>query len=342
MVASRLLNAAGMRTWILSLVFAAAACTTDRPTDVPGDGSGSGSGTGLVVDLDWVSGLTATALATDASHLYIGTGPTLSRVPLAGGVPETLYTAPASPQAVTVIEKIVVGPSDVVFVESALDTTTGGQQLSLHRIPLSGGAATMLASSADSRSYLGVTIAGADVIYSTFTALYRVPLAGGTSKFIAQSPRSIRYWIFSPTVLGTNLVWAEGAELFSIPMTRTGQGVSIATLPGTGTIIGGDATKLVVALSTSVANQEGATSFIEIDPTTGAAASGSIEMGHVTHEAIATASDVWAASLDGLVRAPRDGSAAKVVITDPTFVVAASNDAVFTATNAGIARITEN
>lgn len=331
-----------MRTWLLSLVFAAAACTTDRPTEVPGDGSGSGSGMGLVVDLDWVPGLTATALAADASHLYIGSGPTLSRVPLAGGVPETLYTAPAAPDTAMVIEKIIVGPSDVVFVQSAFNTTTSAQQLSLHRIARSGGAATMLATSADSRSYLGVTIAGTDAIYSTFTAIYRVPLAGGASKFVAQSPRSIRYWIFSPTVLGTNLVWAEGAELFSIPMARTGEGVSIATLPGTGTIIGGDATKLVVALSASIANQEGATSFIEIDPSTGAAASAPIELGHATSEAVATSTDVWATSLDGLVRAPRSGAAPTLVVTDPTFVVAASNDTIFTATNAGIARISEN
>lgn len=337
-MAPRLLDAAGMRTWILSLVLAAAACATDRPTEeVPGDGPDAGSR----VDLDWVPGLTATALATDANHLYIGTGPALSRVPLAGGSPEPLYTAPASPQTANVITKLVVGPSDVVFVQTSLDTSTGAQTLSLYRLPLSGGVPTMLASSSDSRSYLGMTIAGTDVIYSTFTALYRVPLAGGPSKFIAQSPRSIRYWIFSPAVLGGNLVWAEGAELFSIPMTRTGAGVSIATLPGTGAIIGGDATKLVVALSTSIANQEGATSFVEIDPTTGAAARDPIPFGHVTEQAVATSSDVWAASFDGLVRAPRDGSAPEIVITDPTFVVAASSDAVFTATNAGIARITK-
>lgn len=326
-----------MRTWILSLVFAAAACTTERPTDVPVDGSGSGSGSG--VDLDWVPNLTATALATDASYLYIGTGPALARVPLAGGTPEPLYTAPSSADAVTVIEKIAVGPSDVVFVASSLDTTTGAQQLSLYRLPLAGGTATMLATSADSRSYLGITIAGTDVIYSTFTALYRVPLAGGASKFIAQSPRSVRYWIFSPTVLGANLVWAEGAELFSIPMTRTGQGVALATLPGTGTIIGGDATKLVVALSSAIANQEGPTSFIEIDPATGAAASAEIAIGHAANEAIATTTDVWAASLQGLVRVPRSGGAPEIVIPDPTFVVASSADAVFSATNAGIARI---
>lgn len=294
----------------------------------------------MVVDLDWVPGLTATALATDASHLYIGTGPTLSRVPLAGGSPETLYTATGSPDTSNVIEKIVVGPADVVFVQSTLDTSTGAQQLSLYRIPLAGGAATMLGTSADPRSYIGMTIAGTDVIYSTFTALYRVPLAGGPTKFIAQSPRSIRYWIFSPIVLGANLVWAEGAELFSIPMSRTGQGVSIATLPGTGTIIGGDATKLVVALSSAIANQEGPTYFIEIDPATGAAAGAEIAIGHVAQEVVATTTEVWAASLDGLVRVPRAGGAPEVVVKTPTFVVAASSDAVFTSTNAGIARIT--
>lgn len=127
--------------------------------------------------------------------------------------------------------------------------------------------------------------------------------------------------------------------LYSIPLARTGEGTALAELPGVGTIIGGDASALVVALSLSIANQTGPLAFVEINPTTGAALGAPVAIGHEANQAIATESDVWAATWDGLVRTPRAGGTPEIVITTPTLALAVSADAVFAPTETGIARI---
>src|ERR1041384_5092016 len=101
-----------MRLLIASLLLLTA-CPSERGDDAPGPDAS----TEPVLDPEWLPGVQASALATDDTHLYLG-GTGLDRVSLDGGEPETLYTMPAqSAQAFAMIDKIVVGATDVVFVQ---------------------------------------------------------------------------------------------------------------------------------------------------------------------------------------------------------------------------------
>lgn len=339
LLAGRLLSGVDhMRIALASLVLVTA-CSAAPGDDPASDATNPGPDASRAVDTEWLPGVFATSLATDDRFLYIGSD-TLSRVSLSGGASEALYSCapPADPQVPVIcrIETIIVGPSDIVFVQSRQEVQAQTTERTLIRIPIAGGAPTTLGTSLDPRSYLGVTIVGADVYYSTFTAIYQVPVVGGATKFIAQSPNTVRYWIFSPTVIGDNLVWVEGAALYTIPVGRTGKGTLLAPLPLPGKIIRDeDATTLVLAL----ASQDAPDEFLEIDRTSGAALGAPIQIGRFAQEMIATESDVWSATLGGVLRSPRGGGAPEVVTTTPALVLAASSDAVFTAMNTGIVRI---
>lgn len=320
-----------MRFLVLSLLFATA-CT---PDDRPDDRGAPDAPPVVTVEPGWLP-ISGTALAADDQHLYVG-GATLDRAPLAGGAPETLYTVPPVENGFAEIADIYLGPQDIVFVTATLDSSLA-QTRSLLRIPKAGGPVTTLATSQDQRAFLGATIDGDNVYFTTFTSILRVPLAGGATKFVGESPNSVRYWCFSPTIVGDQLIWAEDAHLYAIAKSATnGDGAPLASLPGVGRIIGTDGA-LVVALSSQIANQGGPESFVEVDPTTGATTA-PIAFGRDIFQAIATDAHVWAAGFDGLLRVDRASGAAELVTQDAAFAVAASADAVFVATSDGITRV---
>lgn len=305
-----------------------------------GDDASSGPAPDAPVAIEpgW-SSVVATVLATDEEYLYTG-GEVLARIPIAGGAPETLYTLPATGELVQ-FSSIHPGPAEVVFVTTAL-STDGEFRKQLLKVSKSGGPPLTLATSSDQRAFIGVTIDGGQVYYSSFTNLYRVPLAGGEPRFVGESPESIQYWIVSPTILGDELYWAEGTVLFKIAKTATGERGTLAAELGLTTRIigsGGAGEPLVVALSVGNVSFGGALAFAEVDPATGMLARTPIELGHEVDVSLATADAVWGASSAGVIRVPRAGGAAEQLTSEPTLAIAASEEAVFAATSSGITRL---
>ncbi|NVB81612.1 MAG: hypothetical protein HOV81_24675 [Kofleriaceae bacterium] len=304
-----------------------------------GDDAGSGSQESPV-EPDWLATPYVSRIAVDASHVYFvaGGGAELSRSPIAGGAAEALYTVPSDGTSFDMIDALVVGANDIVFVVDGYDTDTQAQTRTLYALAKAGGSPRMLASSQDSRAYLGVTIDGDYVYFTSFTSLVRVPLAGGTSQFVGESPESVQYWAFSPTVVGDKIVWAESQSLFAIAKgSSSREGMRLAYVPGSGKIIGSDAV-LVVALSSQIDFLGLASKFIEVDPTTGLLGP-VVDVGTTFDDAAVTADAVWAATSTGLVRVPRAGGAPEQVTTVRSLSIAAGSEAVFVGTEDGITRV---
>ena len=305
-----------------------------------GDDTGSGSNEESPIETDWVASPWVSRLAVDRDHVYFvaGGGAELSRVPLAGGNPEPLYQVASDPASFAMIDALVVGANDIVFVIDDYDTATSAQTRTLYALAKAGGTPRMLASSQDSRAFLGVTIDGESVYFTSFTSLVRVPLAGGQTQFVGESPESVQYWAFSPTVVGDRIVWAESSSLFAIGKSSSSrEGTRLAYVPGSGKIIGSDAS-LVVALSGQFDFLAPASKFIEVDPATGLLGP-LVDVGATFDDAAVTAGAVWAASHDGLFRVPRAGGAPEQVTTATSLSVAAGEGAVFVGTETGITRV---
>jgi hypothetical protein len=328
---------------IVTLLFVlATGCVTERP-EGDDDGGGSGSGSGSALDPTWVESAYVGALAADDTHLYFAnqTGGTLARKSLAGGAVETLFTAPAptSQTAITGITAIYLGPNDIAFVVDEQDYTAQTQKRSLMTMPKAGGAARQLSTSQDSRAYLGATVEGSYVYFSTFTALLRVPLAGGTVTRVGESPNSVQYWAFSPTIIGDQLYWAELNSIYRVAANATDDdGRLFANLPGGGKILGTTPTSLVVGLSDPYGLYDPATQFAEVDLVTGNV-SAPIAFGEEIEGASVSGDDVFAATFHGAVRVPRSGGAPVVLTTEFSTSVTATDDAVFVGTSTGITRI---
>jgi hypothetical protein len=326
---------------IVTLMFVlATGCVTERPE---GDDDGGGSGSGSAIDPEWVASPYVGTLAADDSHVYFAgqSDGSLSRVSLGGGTAEILYTAPmpSSTTANVAITAIYLGPSDIAFVVDENDFIEGTQKRSLMTMPKAGGAAKELSTSPDSRAYLGATIEGSFVYFSTFTALLRVPLAGGTVTRVGESPNSVQYWAFSPTIIADQLYWAESNSIYRVAASATDDdGTLFATLPGGGTILGTTPTSLVVGLSDPYGLYDPATQFAEVDLATGNV-SAPIAFGEEIQDATLAGDDVFAATFHGLVRVARSGGAPVQVTTDFAFAVTATDDAVFVGTQTGIMRI---
>ncbi len=84
----------------------------------------------------------------------------------------TYTRAPSAPDVLGGIASLSVGATDVVIVETELDST-GGTKKTLSIIPKAGGAGGVLATSQDSRAFLGVTLDGEYVYYSSNTSVLR-------------------------------------------------------------------------------------------------------------------------------------------------------------------------
>jgi hypothetical protein len=324
----------------ISLVFVfVLGCVGDRAT---GDDSGSGSGSQeSPIDPDWLAAPHVSRIAVDASHVYFvaGGGSELSRAPIAGGSPEVLYTVPSGGTTFDMIDALVVGPSDLVFVVDSYDTETQVQTRTLYALAKAGGSPRMLASSEDSRAFLGMTVDGGQVYFTWFTSLMRVPLASGPSQFVGESPELVQYWALSPTVVDDRIVWAESSSLFAIAKSSSSrEGTRLASVPGSGKIIGYDST-LVVALSSELDFLGRAARFVEVDPTTGLTGP-VVDAGTMFDDAAITADAVWAVGQGGLVRVPRAGGAPEQVTTTHSLAVAAGTGAVFVGTEDGITRVT--
>jgi hypothetical protein len=286
------------------------------------------------VEPGW-SSYAAFALATDAEYLYAG-GSELVRIPLDGGEPQTLFSLPDGRTAS--IESIHPGQDHVVFVMRE----EGQYERFLQQISKSGGPVTTLSSSEDQRSFLGVTVAGDQVYFSSYTDLYRVPLAGGSTVFVGESPEYIQYWVYSPTIVGDDLYWAEGFSLFKIPKTaRAERGTSVGYYGLDTRIIGsgGVGEPLAVMLVNEFLGLDDSSWFIEVDPVTGDRIGDITSFGRKVTIALATDEAAWGASFDGVVRLPRTGGNAELLTNGPVTAIAASGDAVFAATETGITRI---
>jgi hypothetical protein len=330
---------------IVTLMFVlATGCVTERPPG-EGDDDGSGSGSGSAIDPSWVASPYVGALAADDSHVYFGgeSDGTLARVSVNGGTPEVLYTAPpvtgASNMAFTGISAIYLGPTDIAFVVDSSDFAAGTQQRTLMTIPKAGGTAKQLSTSNDSRAYLGATIEGSNVYFSTFTALLRVPIAGGTVQFVGESPTSVRYWAFSPTVIGGQLYWAEDHAIYRVAATATdGEGTMFAHTDYGMTIVGTTPTSLVVGVSSQLGLYNPADQFAEIELATGTV-SAFHPFGAQIRDAVVAGDDLFAATFDGVLRAPRSGAAPTTLMTGQSNAVTATASAVFVGTPTGITRI---
>lgn len=311
--------------------------------DDGGGGGGGGPDAGTfdappAVQPGWAS-FSATALAADAEYLYAG-GSELVRIPLAGGEPETLYTLPPTDGNATVAAIHVAG-DHLVFVAQEI-SFVGETTQQLMRIGKGGGTAATLASSTDQRAFLGVTVDGDQVYYSTFTNLYRVPLAGGSSQLVGESPELIQYWAVSPTIVGDDLYWAEGTRLYKIAKTASGgQGTRVAELGLTGRIIasGGPGEPFTVSLKVGDVGFSGALAVAEVDPTTGMIDGDPIQLDREVDYVLATDEALWTASSDGALRVPRAGGAAEQLVSEWTWALADTDDAVFAATTTNITRL---
>jgi hypothetical protein len=326
---------------IVTLFVLATGCVTERPQG-DDDGEGSGSGSGSAIDPSWVTSPYVGALATDSNHLYFAgqSDGALARVPLSGGAPETIYMAPSTTgDANAAVTAIYLGANDVAFVLDVSDFVAGTQQRTLFTIPKAGGTAKQLSTSQDSRSYLGATVEGSYVYFSTFTSLLRVPISGGTVELVGQSPNSVRYWVFSPTIVNGQIYWAESNSLYRIAANATDdEGTLFTSLPGGAKILGATTTSLVVGLSDPYGLYDPATQFAEVDLATGSL-SGPIAFGEEIQEATVAGGDVFAATFHGAVRVPRSGGSPVQLTTDFATSVAATDHAVFVGTSTGITRI---
>lgn len=337
---------ASLTTFVLSLSLFAA-CTPDGRTPA-GDDDGSGSGSAQP-DPGFYASSQVGAIAADADRVYFTEGLAVKSIAAADGSdPQTLYTLPAgdsSTGSYTSIAQFVVGPSDLAWVESTFDATTGAQMSALRAIPKTGGSPRTLATDADSRAFLGVSFAGDWIYYSSNTAVLRVPRAGGSVEYVGESDQSVQYWIFSPTVVDDTLYWAADDEIYRLAVgDREGRGAPIGTVPGaSGMIVDATAGKpFVVALSPEIDFQDSAMGFVELDPATGqSSALRSLQVGDGRVMAVvATATDVFAATLGGVVRAPRDGSAsATQVTTAPGLYIAANATHAYASSQTGITKL---
>jgi hypothetical protein len=322
---------------VVTLMFVlATGCVSERPSG-DDDDDGGGSGSGSAIDPDWLASGPVGTLATDSTHLYFaGQGGTLMRVPLAGGTPETLYTMPPITEGFGGVEAIYPAGNDIVFVTQVTDYQTSTTK-SLLVVPKAGGAALELSTSQDSRSYLGVTIAGSNVYFSSFTSLLRVPLSGGAVTFVGESPNSVQYWALSPTIVGTDLYWAEGGELYRIPSTAThGEGVMFAELTAAPSIVGTTATSFVTALAPDL--YDWPTQIAMVDRATGQVGA-PVALGDQANQLVVVGNDVYAATFDGVVRVALGGGAVEHLTTESSMYVAATPDAVFVPNMTGITRI---
>ncbi len=322
---------------LMTLMFVlAAGCVSERPSG-DDDDDGGGSGSGSAVDPGWLSTGSVGTLATDSTHLYFaGEDGTLARVPLGGGTPETLYTMPPITDGFGDVDAIYPAGNDVVFVTQVTDYQ-GATTKSLLVVPKAGGAARELSTSQDSRSYLGVTIAGSNVYFSSAYSLLRVPLAGGTVTFVGESPNSVRYWALSPTIVGDDLYWAEGGELYRIPSSAThGEGEMFAELTAAPSIVGTTATSFVTALSPGL--YDWPTQVALVDRATGQAGA-PVALGDQANQLVVVGSDVYAATFSGVVHVPLGGGAIEHLTTEASMYVAATPDAVFVPNMTGITRI---
>jgi hypothetical protein len=331
---------------IVTLMFVlATGCVTERPA---GDDDGNGSGSGSAIDPNWVASPYVDSLAADDSYVYFAsdrsqTESVLARVSVNGGTPEVLYTAPPADTTVFTafsrVTAIYLGPNDIAFVVSVGDLASGAQERTLMTVPKAGGTVKELSTSNDSRSFLGATIEGSNVYFSSFTALLRVPLAGGAVQFVGESPNSVQYWAFSPTVIAGQLYWAENHEIYRVATTATGDdGTMFASTDYGMTILGTTPTSFVVGVSTQPGLYNPANQFAEIDLATGTMSALHPLGGELVNAAVA-GDDVFAATYQGLIRAPRSGAAPTTLTTDQSNAVAVTAGALFVGTPTGITRI---
>lgn len=309
-------------------------CSSQRPETTadgaPGDGSTS------VVESSKIG-----HVAADDHDLFYVEDMAVKAIPLAGGTSITLYTATGPAQALPMIDRFVVGSSELLFVVSHIDPTTLATDETLFLVPKTGGTALALATSNDSRAFLGATFDGNDVYFSTFDSLFRIPRTGGTATFVGQSNGSTHYWVYSPVVTTDQVYWAEGTNLYR--MTRTDsskQGALFATLPvpESGKILS-KGTKFVVALSPELDFLAWPDAFVEVDSTTGAVGTRVPLAAANILEVAATDSHVWTASPTGLVGVPRAGGQPVHAFAGACSSVVAAGHSLYVSTQTGITRI---
>ncbi len=332
--------------FVVSVAFAfTVGCVSER-TDDPDDGDGDGE---PEVEADWLLTSAVTALATDATHLYVVAdgGSLLQRVPLAGGTPETLHAlaTPAGDDFPPFIGSIYLGPDEVVFVVSDWgDIASGTGDKSLHAVSKGGGPPRELARSTDSRSFLGVTVADGNVYYSSAYAVSRVPLAGGTSQFVGESPDSTRYWIYSPVVIGADIYWTELGRVFRMAKNDPDkEGTVIAEVIGMATILAVDGTLVVGVAAHTETDYKSYDAppdhVVELDPATGALGT-MMPLGIEAWGTTVDSQSVWGASpFDGIVRMRRDSGTVEAVVPAKTTTLAVSTGVLFFATETGVTRV---
>jgi|GEM_PF-6549375 len=309
-------------------------CGSQRPESTvdgaPGDGSTS------VVESSRIG-----QLAADDHDLFYVEDTAVKAIPLAGGTPTTLYTAVAPTGALTMIDRFVVGSSELLFVVSHIDDVTLATDETLFLVPKTGGTALALATSNDSRAFLGAAFDGNDVYFSTFDSMFRIPRTGGTTTFVGQSNGSTHYWVFTPVLTADQVYWAEGTNLYRMARTDSSKrGGLFATLPESesGKILAKGA-KFVVALSPDLDFLAWPDAFVEIDSTTGAVGTRvPLAVANILEVAV-TNSYVWTASPTGLVRVPRAGGEPVQALAAACTSVVAAGSSMYAATNAGIMRI---
>lgn len=338
-MAHGLLLAASMKSLVLVALVAGSAC-----------GGNSGPGDADVdagvpaIDDQWLVATGIGALATDAQRLYFVEGRSLRARPLEGGDATTLATLPDPNPQFGGILSLHVGADEVAFVEGLVEGASGTQTQNLWIVPKVGGVPLQLATSMDPRAFLGVSIDGDFVYYSSSTSVLRVPRTGGTSQYVGRSDQTVQYWIFSPEVHDGQLYWAADSRLYRMPVgDSSGKGKPFASLPASSAKIVAHDRAFVVALSPQTDFLDEANAIVEVDPTTGAVGP-AVPFGTSVDQVVATAADAWGATLNGVVRVPRTGGAPVQVTTTPGFFIAAGTvpgqgEAVFATTDAGITRL---
>ena len=317
------------------LAAALVACSSSRPDTPAPDGAVTPDAPAL--QDNWLPD-GAFDLAADDTNLYLANGAEVVAAPLAGGAPVKLYEPTLPPNGFAMIGGLVVGATDLLFVTAVTDEN-GATTKTLYVVPKAGGTPLALATSQDSRAFLGATFDGDDVVYSSFTSVLRVAKTGGTPRYVGESEGSVQYWIFSPVAMPDAWLWTSEGTMYRLPRTSTDQtGHAFAELPETGEAIAHDHA-LVVALSPDIEYDGHFDAAIEVNPATGALGP-RVPLGTVQAMKVAANADtLFAAGQDGLWRVPRTGGTPQQLISGFCLAVTATRDAAFAACGKGITRI---
>lgn len=220
-------------------------------------------------------------------------------------------------------------------------TTLDAKQLTI--IKLEDGTHETFPATSETRSFLGMAWKGDDLYYSNFTQLYRARRdASGNwrSYSFSASPQMVRYWIWSPQVVGDNIVYAESARLLTVPAAASSQeGSVLATLPGTGRLVESAPGTTNAAFERFELASSGITAFTNVNLETGQVGMDFPLPADALSDTFADTQYLWYASNNGVTRFARQNGVAQMVSAIPSWAITGTSNQIYFANADGIWRV---